>query len=292
MDKKRTLTELHIAVFLAGWTGLFGRFISINELPLVFYRMGFSSIALALFMLATHRFRKRGIADLAKAAGCGVILAIHWVLFYGSIKASNVSVGVVCFATGTFFTAIFEPLLCRKRFSPTAFLISFITIVGILLIFSLDVRYRLGIILGTISAGCYSIFSIMNIKVSDRTGFSTWEMLICELVGGVLALGAMLPLCPTLFPDAVLVPQRNDIIALIILAVVFTLIPYILQLRTLMKLDAFTVTVSYNLEPIYTIILAGLIFGEVRELGWSFWVGLVLITGSVLAQSLRVKERK
>ncbi len=134
-------------MFLAGWTGIFGRLISLGGLPLVWYRMMVSVVVLAVVMEFLHRLHHPGWKALGKIAACGIILALHWVAFFASIQASNVSVGVACVAT----TTLFHPLINRKRVSWTEVLVSFISIAGVLLIFSLDVRYRLGITLIIVS---------------------------------------------------------------------------------------------------------------------------------------------
>lgn len=220
-------------------------------------------------------------------AGCGVLLGIHWVAFYASIQASNVSVGVACIATSCFFTAIFDPIINRHKVSWKDFLISFIAIAGILLIFSLDVRYRLGIALGLLSAAVYSIFAILNVRVAASTGQDSAGMLFYELIGCVIFLALCMPVYTHLYPDLPAVPSRSDFWNLLVLGSVFTIIPFLLQIHALRHLAAFTVNVVYNLEPVYSIIFAAILFGETREVGPSFWYGLCLIVISVLLQSRR-----
>ena len=291
--KTRTLILLNIAVFLAGWTGIFGRIISMGGLPLVWYR---SMIALAVLAAVLPVLRKvssgsglkaPGLRDAARIAGCGVLLGIHWVAFFASIQASNVSVGVACIATSCFFTSFFDPAINRHRLSWKDFFISFIAIAGILLIFSLDVRYRLGIALGLLSAAVYSIFAILNIRVAESSGQDSANMLLYELIGCVLFLALCMPFYIHLNPDLPAVPNRSDFWSLLILGSVFTIIPFLLQIHALRHLSAFTVNIFYNLEPVYSIIFAAILFGETREVGPSFWAGISLIIISVLLQSRR-----
>lgn len=299
--KTRTLILLNIAVFLAGWTGIFGRIISLGGLPLVWYRSMIAIVCLAgvLFVLRAASRSRAGIPggkdnDLFPGwraalmiAGCGVLLGIHWVAFYASIQASNVSVGVACIATSCFFTAIFDPIINRHKVSWKDFLISFIAIAGILLIFSLDVRYRLGIALGLLSAAVYSVFAILNVRVAASTGQDSAGMLFYELIGCVIFLALCMPVYTHLYPDLPAVPSRSDFWNLLVLGSVFTIIPFLLQIHALRHLAAFTVNVVYNLEPVYSIIFAAILFGETREVGPSFWYGLCLIVISVLLQSRR-----
>ena len=287
-ENTRTLILLHTAVFLAGWTGIFGRMISLGGLPLVWYRMIVSVVTLVLVLALTRRLHQVGWNVMTQIAGCGVLMALHWVAFFASIQTANVSVGVACIATSCFFTTLFEPLINRTRVSWKEILISFISIAGVLLIFSLDVRYRLGIALGLLSAALYSIFAILNVNVATRTGQDTPTMLLWELIGGALFLTFCVPLQARLLPAEPILPAGDDWIWLLLLGSVFTIVPFLFQLQALRKLSAFTVNLTYNLEPVYSIVLAALLFHETREVGWSFWLGLSLIILSVILQNRRV----
>lgn len=287
-ENTRTLILLHTAVFLAGWTGIFGRMISLGGLPLVWYRMIISVVTLVLVLALTRRLHQVGWNVMTQIAGCGVLMALHWVAFFASIQTANVSVGVACIATSCFFTTLFEPLINRTRVSWKEILISFISIAGVLLIFSLDVRYRIGIALGLLSAALYSIFAILNVNVATRTGQDTPTMLLWELIGGALFLTLCVPLQARLLPAEPILPAGNDWIWLLLLGSVFTIVPFLFQLQALRKLSAFTVNLTYNLEPVYSIVLAALLFHETREVGWSFWLGLTLIVLSVILQTRRV----
>ncbi len=289
-ENTRTLLILHTAVFLAGWTGIFGRLISLGGLPLVWYRMLFSIVTLVLVLWCIGRLHKVGRKVVLQIAGCGVLLALHWVAFFASIQTANVSIGVACIATSCFFTTLFEPLINRTRVSWKEILISFISIAGVLLIFSLDVRYRLGIALGLLSAALYSIFAILNVNVAARTGEDTPTMLLWELVGGALLLTLCIPLQARVLPAEPILPVGSDWIWLLLLGSVFTIVPFLFQLQALRKFSAFTVNLTYNLEPVYSIALAALLFHEHREVGWSFWIGLVLIVVSVLLQTRRIAQ--
>lgn len=291
-ESSRTLILLHTAVFLAGWTGILGRLISLGGLPLVWYRMMISIVTLLLVLGVMRRLHRTGWKAIWQIAGCGILLALHWVAFFASIRVSNVSIGVACIATSCFFTSIFEPLINRKRISWKEILISFISIAGVLLIFSLDIRYRTGIILGLLSAALYSIFAIFNINVAAGTGEDSATMLLWELVGGVAFLTVCIPFQAGFFPEEAILPAGSDLIWLLLLGSVFTIVPFLFQLHALRKLSAFTVNLTYNLEPVYSIAFAALIFGEQREVGWSFWAGLLLIVISVLLQNRRAAEKK
>ncbi|MBQ7221928.1 MAG: EamA family transporter [Bacteroidales bacterium] len=254
---------------------------------MVWYRIMVCVVTLACIMSATGRLRTVPFKSFLKIAGCGFFLALHWVAFFSSVKTSNVSIGVVCIATACFFTIIFNRLINKTRISVAEVFISFVTIIGTILIFSFDVRYRLGIALGLISAALYSLFAILNINVAKETGENDDTMLLYELIGGLILLTFCIPFYAVFNSVEAIIPSVKDIVYLLILGPFFTVIPFLLQLNALRKLSAFTVNVTYNIEPIYSIILANIFFDEVKEVNLSFWLGLVLIIVSVVIQILR-----
>ena len=291
-EKTLTLIILHIAVFLAGWTGVFGRLISLGGLPLVWYRMMTSVVVLAAVLAIMRRLHKTALRAVMKICGCGILLALHWVAFFASIQASNVSIGVACVATSCFFTTLFDPIINRKRLQWKNILLSFIAIAGILFIFSIDVRFRLGIALGLLCAALYSLFSILNINIANETKEDSATMLLYELIGGVLFLTLCIPAFRALYPSEPVVPVGSDLVSLLALGSVFTVIPFLFQLQALRKLTAFTVNMAYNLEPVYSIAIAAVLFGELQEVGFSFWVGIFLIVFSVVLQTYSVVRAK
>lgn len=224
--------------------------------------------------------------DMKRIASVGLLLAAHWLFFYGSIKASNVSIGVVCLSLMSFFTALFEPLINRHRVSWREMLFSLLGVLGIFLIFNFDTRYRAGIGMGVVSSALASLFTICNKKVS--AGYPASTMLLYEMGGGFLGLTCILPVYLYFFPVASILPAMNDWIYLLLFASVCTVWLYILQIQVLKQISAFTFNLTYNLEPIYSIIGAMILFGEARDLNFSFYIGLGLIFMSVVLQSLNV----
>ncbi len=285
-----TLILLHLAVFLSGWTGIFGRLISLGGLPLVWYRMIVSVVVLLLVMALMHRLHKISQENFLALVGCGGILALHWAAFFASIQESNVSIGVACVVTSCFFTTLFDPLFNQKRLSWIEVLISFISIAGVLLIFILEARFRLGISLGILSATLYSVFSLMNTKVAKDTGEESDTILLYELLGGVVFLTICMPLLAQLLPSEPLVPVQSDYLWLFLLGSVFTVLPFLFQLKALTRQSASTVNLAYNLKPVYSIVFAAILFHEHREVNLSFWLGISLIVISVLIQTYRARK--
>lgn len=284
---KEAFIKLHLSILIAGGTGVFGRLISLNEGLLVWYRMMFASVMFFLLLSCLKKLRKVSFGDVAKIASVGLLLlASHWIFFYGSIKASNVSIGVVCLSLMSIFTAIFEPLINRHRISLREILFSLVAVGGIVLIFHFDTRYRTGICMGVISSALASLFTIVNKKVAVNYTSST--MLMYEMLGGFLGLSCILPFYLHYFPVDSILPGTQDFIYLLCLASVCTVGLYILQIQVLKVISAFTVNLSYNLEPIYSIIGAMIIFQEAKDLNFSFYLGLGLIVLSVVLQTLNV----
>ena len=288
-ETKKGFIQLHLSVILAGFTGLFGKLITLNEVDIVWYRMLFTSLILFVFT-GLPKVSGRKFLELS---GCGALLGLHWMLFYGSIKASNVSIGVVCFSLIGFFTAIFEPLILKKRFSWLEMLFSLITVVGVLCIFSFDARYRYGIMIGVVSSAVCALYVIYNKRAS--VGVRSRDVLISQMSGGLIAVSAIIPLYLSFFPSSqpvVVIPEGSNIWYMLCHALFCTVGMYLLQIQALKRLSAFTVNLTYNLEPCYTIVLAFLIFGEGRELNFSFYLGISLIILSVMLQTLRVGKQK
>ena len=283
-ETRKGFIQLHLSVLLAGFTGLFGRLITLNEVDIVWYRMLFTTCLLLVFT----GLPRVGWRKFLQLCGCGALLGLHWMLFYGSIKASNVSIGVICFSLVGFFTALFEPLLLKKRFSWLELLFSLITVSGVFCIFSFDTRYRYGIMIGVVSSAVCALYAICNKKVS--VGVRSRTVLMYQMSGGLVIVSMIIPLYLLVFPSrqtVIVTPEGNNLWFMLCHALFCTVGMYLLQIQALKRLSAFTVNLTYNLEPCYTIVLAFLIFGEGHEINFSFYLGIALILLSVLLQSMK-----
>ncbi|MDR2972978.1 MAG: DMT family transporter [Bacteroidales bacterium] len=288
---KQYFVRLHLSIFIAGFTGILGKLITLNEVFLVWYRMLITSIILLVVLSVKKQLQRLSAKELAKLAGTGILLTLHWIFFYGSIKASNVSIGVVCFSLSGVFTAIFEPLLHRRRLKIKELFFSALTLFGIALIFHFDSRYRLGITLGTISSALAALFIIANKHIS--TQHSSTTILFYEMVSGFLFVSVLIPFFLYFSSEIFVYPDVSNSVYILCLAVFCTIGLYTLQTQALRKISAFTVNLSYNLEPLYSIILAMIIFGEEKELNFAFYTGLGLIVLSVALQTWSfMRDRK
>lgn len=287
---KKSYLVLHTAVLLAGFTGVFGKLITLNQIPLVWFRVLLSTIILFLVLKLFKIERLKSTKDAFKIAKVGVLITIHWIFFYGSIKFSNISIGVVCYCLTSFFTAVLEPIINKKRFSAAQLMLSMLTLIGISLIFHFDSSYQLGIILGVIStifAALYTIYNERLVKQYDSKLLNFYQML-----SGTVVLGFGLPIFYYLFPTERFIPSFSDGVYLILLALFCTVGLYVLFAESLKRLSAFTVNLSFNLEPIYSIIIAFLFFNEGKQVNASFYVGLALVLVSVLLQTMRSIRKK
>jgi len=281
---KRSYLILHVAVILAGFTGVFGKLISLNEGLLVWYRVFFSFIWLFFILKLVKVNTAIPVREKFDIAKIGMLITIHWVFFYGSIKYSNISIGVVCYSLTSFFTAIFEPLLNKKRFVPTELLLSLLTLLGIALIFHFDASYQLGIALGVISSAFAALYTIYNERLVRN--YDSKLINYYQMMGGTIGLGILLPVYLHYFPVRSLIPGVRDTIYLLFLSLICTVALYVMFAETLKRIPAFTVNLSFNLEPIYAIIMAFLFFAEGKEVNASFYVGLLFVGASVILQTV------
>jgi drug/metabolite transporter (DMT)-like permease len=287
---KKAFIQLHIAVLLAGLTGILGKLITLNEGLLVWYRLLITAVSLWVLALLRRQDIQIGRRDIWRIFGIGGIAALHWVAFYGSIKYSNVSIGLLCFSAIGFFTAIIEPLLMRHRLDWVELLLGLLVIAGIFLIFQVDPHYKTGIGIGLVSALLAALFPVLNKRILRRVPAAT--VTLYELSGGFLVLTVLMPLYLWLFPAPSLLPGWADLGWLLILSWACTVLAFNLGMLALEKISAFTVSLSYNLEPIYGILLAFVLFREDKYLNKGFYLGLLIILSSIVLQMLRLWRRK
>lgn len=283
---KQAFLQLHLAILLASCSGIFGNLISLDPVLITGYRMLLASVMLLLLLVIKYG---RIIVDKSNRhiLWLGVLLAFHWVFFYGSIKYANVSVGVVCFCLSGFFTALVSPLVNRKRISWVELLLSSLTLAGILLIFHFDASFRTGIVLGIISSLLFALYATLNEQVNQSGQVIKTTAL--QMVGGTLAMGLLLPFYRAGKSSLSLLPTSEDFVFLFLLALGCTVCMCLLLNRAQKVISAFTVSLSFNLEPVYSILLAVLLFDEDKMLGTAFYIGLALIVLSLVLQMVYQK---
>lgn len=283
---KKALIQLHIAVFLAGFTAVLGKLINLNEAMLVWYRLLITVVTLAAILLFRKKLALVPAKEMLKIFSVGCIVALHWVCFYGSVKYGNISIAVVCISGGGFFTALLDPLFSKRSISLVEVLLGTIAILGIYIIFDFHPQYKLGIAFGIVSAILYSLFSIFNKKL--LLWHTPETLTLYELGGGLITLSVIVPFYIQVFPAGNYLPSSSDWIWLLILAWVCTVLCFDLQLNALKRLSAFTTNLAYNLEPVYGIILAFIFFSENSNFNSNFYLGVALIIIAVGLQMGRV----
>ena len=223
-------------------------------------------------------------------AGIGVLIALHWITFYGSIKLANVSVALICFSTTALFTAILEPLITKKPFNRLDLSLAVLIIPGMWMIVSgTDASMHLGIVVGLISAMLIAVFAIINkiyIEGSDQYTIS-----FIEMFSATIFISILLPFLFYFQPDISFLPSRSiDWTYLIILSLLCTTLAYVLSLKALRFISAFAINLVFNLEPIYGIILAAILLNEQKELSGGFYLGSFIIIATIIIYPI-VKHR-
>lgn len=286
---RKSFLRLHAAIFLAGFTGILGRLITLNEGLLVWYRMLFSTAGLFLLAYFSRNRLKVAKGGLLPILAVGAIVAFHWVFFYGSIKYSNVSISLVCFSAVGFFTALLDPLISQRRVDPAEVFLGLLVMGGIALIFHFDSRYQTGIILGIASSLLAALFTTLNKRLLQKHGADV--VTFYEMTGGWAVLTLLLPAYLAVFPADHLLPTLPDLFWLLFLSMLCTVLAFRLSLDALREISPFTVNLSYNLEPVYGILLAFAIYQENRHLGKGFYPGFLIIMLTVAMQSWRVWKK-
>jgi drug/metabolite transporter (DMT)-like permease len=285
---KRAFLQLHIAVFLAGFTGVLGRLITLNEAVLVWYRMMIACFILWISLLFQKRKPAASRKLFTQASTVGFLLALHWVSFYAGIKNSNVSTALVCLSAMGFFTAILEPVMLRRPFDMIEVLLGLLAIAGISIVFHFDPHYKLGIIISLFSAFLASVFPILNRQILQKMDAETATRY--QLSGGFIFITLLMPVYLHYFPVDRLLPSLSDFAWLLVLGILCTVVAYDLFMKALQKISAFTVNLSYNLEPIYGIGMAFLIYREDKEVSPGFYYGFCLIVAAVVLQTWRLRK--
>lgn len=287
---KKAFIQLHMAILLAGCSGILGNLISLDAILITWYRMLLAGLMLIIILYIKGNktiIQKNEWRELS----VGLLLALHWIFFYGSIKYANVSIGVICFCLSSFFTAIISPMLNRQKISWTELLLSSLTLLGISLIFQFDSSYRIGIGFGVVSSLLFAFYAILNERLSaSRNAVRTTAL---QMIGGFTGLSVLL--LPVYFINvqhATYLPTINDFYFLFLLAFGCTVCMCFLLNNAQREISAFTVSLSFNLEPVYSILLAIILFKENKMFGTAFYAGLSLIMLSLILQMFRLAYNK
>ena len=279
---RRAYLELHISVFLWGFTAILGDLIQLSALMLVWWRVLITPISLIFLMRSFKAIREMPRSVRRQLMGIGVLVALHWLAFYGAIKLANASVALICMATTSFFTAFLEPLFMRQRIKGYEIVLGLMIIPGMLLIVNhLDFSMMAGFWVGLAAAFLAATFGTLNKKMVTRA--HPFQITFLELGSSWIFLSLLLPFLFQANPDMQFIPSWRDFGLLLILALVCTTLPYILSLRALHHLSAFAANLTINLEPVYGILLAWILLKENEELTPGFYWGVLIILAAVFS---------
>jgi drug/metabolite transporter (DMT)-like permease len=280
MTTRNAYLQIHFCVVLWGFTAVLGKMITLSALPLVWWRMTIVAVLLAFVPSVWRAWRTMPPRLIAAFAGIGVVIALHWLTFYGSIKLANASVGATCMALSPVFLAVVEPLVVKRRFDARELILGAAMIPGVVLVVGgVPTGMRVGILVGAFSAFLVSIFSTLNKLLVERA--DALAVTAIELTAGALLMTLVAPLAPHQGP-AFPLPGPRDALLLVILAVGCTILPFTLALIALRKLSAFGAQLAVNLEPVYAILLASFLLSEHRVLDVRFYAGVAIILVIVL----------
>ena len=285
-DTRTAHWQIHACVFLWGFTAILGKLISLPALALVWWRMLLVTVAL---LLAPRVWRGlRGMAPRLRLAyaGVGVVVALHWLTFYGSIKLANASVAVTCIALAPVFLALVEPRIAGRPIVWRELWLGLAVVPGVAMVVGGVPRgMHAGIAVGVLSALLVALFGAFNKRLVERADPLTVTCL--ELGAGTAFLGMLaLALAPMATGPVIPLPGPRDAALLLVLAMACTLLPFALSLVALRRLSAFQAQLAVNLEPVYAIVLAILLLDEQRELTPTFYAGVVVVLAAVFAQPL------
>jgi drug/metabolite transporter (DMT)-like permease len=283
---------LHLIVLCWGLTGIFGDEISLSSGQLVFSRTLLASIVLLPILLFKKNLKPMDMKSIVKVFLIGMIVAIHWFLFFESIKVSTLSIGVICMSTTTLFIAFLEPLILGRKMAFYEIIIGVIILVGISVIFGFESEHSYGILLGLISAFCAAVFSVLNGKLIQKHAaikITTIEMIAAS------SFTAIILFTKNEFNQEFLKLSNNEYIAIIILGVICTAAAFLASVWLMKYLSPFSVSVAINLEPIYTIIIAFIFIQGTEPMGSGFYIGSGIILVAVFSNSVikkKLRQRK
>ncbi len=300
--KRRAYFEIHIAVFLFGFTAILGKLIVFDQLALVWHRLWIAVIGLLLFPKVVKGIRAIPLSKLPTFIGIGVVVSIHWVAFFASVKLGNVSITLACMATTTLFISILEPIITKSKFLWFEMFLALLVIAGIILILDVGKAYYASIGIGLLAAFLAGLFSSLNKK--HIGGYNALSISTIELAAGFVFLTLAIPFWEggvdlhkySLFRDdlvsnyALFGLHIHSFWYLLVLGILCTSLAYGLALASLRDLSAFTSGLAVNLEPVYGVLMAILIFQENKELTPKFYYGTILILLSVVLHPFFLKQ--
>lgn len=289
-DNLKNYLHLHLLVFIAGFTAVLGELISIDAVPLVWYRMLMATILMLVYVVIAKIKIKIPLKSVAKLAFAGIVIALHWITFFESIKVSNISITLAMFSTGAFFASLIEPLIYKRKIIWYEIIFGLLIIVGVAVITNSEFKYLNGIILGIVSAFLSSTFAVLNGKFLEE--HTATVISVYEFISGVLFITVFMLFFGSGFSKEFFVLSTSDFAYLFILASVCTAYAFIASVYVMRYISPYTVVLTYNLEPVYGIILALIFFPENEIMSSSFYIGAIIIISVVMLNGILKNYKK
>jgi len=282
--KLKNHIHLHFIVLIWGFTGVLGALISIDAMPLVWYRMGLASLVLTFFVLISKKSLKNSPKAIIQFSLVGFIIAVHWICFFYAIKISNVSITLAAMSTGALFATFLEPIFYQKKIAWFDVLFAFIAMLGLLVIFKVERGYTLGLIIALIASFLAALFAVLNSKIIQKNDAT--NMTFYELLAGFIFIGLILLIKGDMNNSNFFKLSILDFMYIFILASVCTAYTMVASNKLLLKISPFTMMLTINLEPVYGIILAILILGNNEKMKTNFYLGAALILLSIMLNAI------
>lgn len=282
--KLKNYLHLHFLVFIAGFTAILGELISIGSIPLVWYRMLIATVLIFVYVKVVKIDLKTKARDLMKFSIAGVLIALHWITFFESINQANVSIALAMFASGAFFASLIEPIFYKRKIIGYEMLFGLIVILGVYLITKTEFRYINGIILGIAAALFSSLFAVINGKLVEQHRASVISFY--EFISGILCISIFLLISDNGFSKEFFDLSFSDWKYLFILGSICTAYAFIAAVYVMKYISPFTVVLTYNLEPIYGILMAIILFPDKERMSTEFYIGAVLIISTVIINGI------
>ena len=283
-DKLKNYLHLHFLVLIAGFTAILGELISIEAIPLVWYRMTIAGVLMFLFIKFKKMSLKVPLKAVVRFSIAGVIIALHWITFFAAIKASNISITLAMFSTGAFFASLIEPIFYKRKIIGYEIIFGFIVIAGVVLITQTELQYLLGIALGISSALFSTLFAVLNGQFVKN--YKASVISFYEFVSGVLFMSIFIAFTGDGFDASYFQLSSSDWICLFILASICTAYAFIASIHVMKHITPYTLVLTYNLEPIYGIVLAVILFPQTETMRPLFYIGAGLIISTVLLNAV------
>ena len=269
-------------VLILGFTGIFGKLISLNTIELVWYRMLIAFITLLTFLVFKKELTKIKRKDFFGLLFVGSLVAVHWFFFFESIKVSNVSVAVVCLSTASFFSAMIEPLFLKRKPKLYEYILGIVVFVTLFLMLEAETKYTMGYVYGIIASFLGTLFTLYNAKYINRLEASKITMV--EMLAGVIIFSILMLLNKEIGINNLKI-DINDFVYLLLLGTICTAAVFVWMVEIMKYISPYSLIMAINLEPIYSIVLALIIFSESEHMNLSFYIGASVIILVVFLES-------